>query len=105
MGYLRVLLSSIKFLGQRPCPRCLVKKTDIHMMGMVLDMRRRVTQERTDSLRRQQRVEEARKLIFELGAPVDGSRVKAILNEESYVPIRVSAAICLSMFILTDDYH
>ncbi|KAG2029512.1 hypothetical protein BDR03DRAFT_1018277 [Suillus americanus] len=96
---------NIKFLGQRPCPRCLVKKTDIHMMGMVLDMRRRVTQERTDSLRRRQRVEEARKLIFELGAPVDGSRVKAILNEESYVPIRVSAAICLSMFALTNYYH
>ncbi|KAG1864616.1 hypothetical protein C8R48DRAFT_656144 [Suillus tomentosus] len=83
-----ILLTSIKILGQRPCPRCLVKKTDIHMMGMVLDMRRRVTQEHTDSLRRRQRVEEARKLIFEIGAPVDGSRVKAILNEESYVPIR-----------------
>jgi hypothetical protein len=50
MGYLRVLLSSIKFLGQRPCPRCLVQKTDIHMMGMALDMKHRVTQERTDSL-------------------------------------------------------
>jgi hypothetical protein len=105
MDYFRVLLSSIKFLGQRPCPRCLVKKTNIYMMGMVLDMKHRVTQERTDSLRQQQRVEEARKLIFELGAPVDGSHVKVILNEESYVPIRVSAAIYLSMFTLTDDDH
>jgi hypothetical protein len=100
MCYSRILLTSIKFLGQRPCPRCLVKKTDIYMMGMVLDVRRRVVQERTDSLRQRQRVEEARKLIFELGAPVDGSRVKAILNEESYVPIRVSAATYLSMFTL-----
>ncbi|KAG0703308.1 hypothetical protein DFH29DRAFT_998600 [Suillus ampliporus] len=84
----KILLASIKFLGQCPCPRCLVKKSDIHMMGMMLDMRRRVTRERIDDLRCQQRVEDARKLIFQLGAPVDGSRVKAILNEESYVPIR-----------------
>jgi len=92
MCYSRILLTSIKFLGQRPCPHCLVKKTDIYMMGMVLDVRRRVVQECTDSLQRWQRVEEAQKLIFELGALVDGSRVKAILNEESYVPICVSAA-------------
>jgi len=59
-------------------------------MGMVLDMNQRVARGRTDNRRRQQRVDEARRLIFELGAPVDGSRVKAILNEESYVPIRVS---------------
>jgi len=59
-------------------------------MGMVLDMNQRVARGRTDNRRRQQRVDEAHRLIFELGAPVDGSRVKAILNEESYVPIRVS---------------
>jgi len=59
-------------------------------MGMVLDMNQRVARGRTDNRRRQQRVDEARRLIFELRAPVDGSRVKAILNEESYVPIRVS---------------
>jgi len=88
--WLRVLLAGIKFLGQCPCPRCLVKKEDIYKMGMVLDMNRRVTRERTDNLRWQQCVDEARTLIFELGVPVDGSRVKAILNEESYVPIRVS---------------
>jgi len=59
-------------------------------MGMKLDMRRRVTGERVDNTRRQQRVEEARVLIFKLGVPVNGARVKAILDEESYVPIRVS---------------
>jgi hypothetical protein len=69
-------------------------------MGMALDMRRRVTRERTDELRRRQRVDEARKLIFQLGAPVDGSRVQTILNEESYVPVRVSAA-AIYRFIFT----
>jgi len=31
-------------------------------------------------------------LIFRLGVPVSGSRVKALLNEASYVPIHVSNA-------------
>ncbi|KIK32452.1 hypothetical protein CY34DRAFT_45100, partial [Suillus luteus UH-Slu-Lm8-n1] len=84
----KILLATIKFLGQCPCPRCLVKKTDVCKMGMKLDMRRRVTREHIDNVTRRRHVEEARALIFQLGVPVDGARVKAILNDESYVPIR-----------------
>jgi hypothetical protein len=36
----RILLASIKFLGQCPCPRCLVKKADVPKMGMKSDLRR-----------------------------------------------------------------
>jgi hypothetical protein len=86
----RILLATIKFLGQCPCPHCLVKKIDVCKMGMKLDMRRRVTREHIDNVTRRQHVEEARALIFQLGVLVDGACVKAILNDESYVPICVS---------------
>lgn len=60
-------------------------------MGMKLDMKNRVTHKRLDDFRRQRSIEEARNLIFKLGVPVSGSRVKAILDKASYVPIRVSS--------------
>ncbi|KAG2746215.1 hypothetical protein P692DRAFT_20668850, partial [Suillus brevipes Sb2] len=63
----KILLATIKFLGQCLCPCCLVKKTDICKMGMKFDMRRWVTRERIDNLMRRRHVEEARALIFQLG--------------------------------------
>jgi hypothetical protein len=92
----RILLATIKFLGQCPCPYCLVKKTDICKMGMKFDMRRWVTCERIDNLTRRRHIEEARALIFQLGVLVDGAHVKAILNDESYIPIHVSILCTLS---------
>ncbi|KAI6137397.1 hypothetical protein F5141DRAFT_988959, partial [Pisolithus sp. B1] len=68
----KVLIAGIKFPGTCPCPRCLTKKTNLHKMGMVHDMR------------------SACRLIFEKGVSVDGERVKALLNEFLYVPTYVS---------------
>jgi hypothetical protein len=86
----RVILSGIKNLGQCPCPRCLTKKTEINLMGTKRDMKRRIRRMRKDDRKHHREVEDARKLIFQLGVPVDGSRVKKILNDESLVPTRVS---------------
>ncbi|KAG2737471.1 hypothetical protein P692DRAFT_201842935 [Suillus brevipes Sb2] len=83
----KVLLATIKFLGGCPWPHCLVKKADLHKMGMKLDMKNRVTHKHLDNFQQQRSVEEARTLIFKLGVPVSGSHVKAILNKASYVPI------------------
>ncbi|KAF9224453.1 hypothetical protein BS17DRAFT_655483, partial [Gyrodon lividus] len=33
----KILLACIKFLGECPCPHCLVKKADIPKMGMKSD--------------------------------------------------------------------
>ncbi|KAF9230351.1 hypothetical protein BU15DRAFT_57343 [Melanogaster broomeanus] len=82
----KVLLSGLKFLGRCPCPRCLVKKVDIPKMGTARDMGRRITKVRVDDAKRQLRVRQARVLIFKKGAPVNGQRVQALLNEQSYVP-------------------
>jgi len=88
----RVLLTTIKFLRGCLCPCCLVKKGDVYKMGMKLDMKSRLTKQCVDDFRRQRSIEEARNLIFQLGVPVGRSRVKAILDEASYVSICVSRA-------------
>jgi hypothetical protein len=62
-------------------------------MGTKLDMKCQETRQRVDNERRRHCVEDARKLIFRTGASVDGARVKALLNAESYVPVHVS--VCL----------
>jgi len=36
--YARVLLATLKFLGNCPCVRCLIKKSEIIQMGSKLDL-------------------------------------------------------------------
>jgi hypothetical protein len=59
-------------------------------MGTEGDMLDQLTLQRVDDQARCNKINRARKLIFERGAPVDGKRVKSILNSESLVPTRVS---------------
>ncbi|KIJ05403.1 hypothetical protein PAXINDRAFT_93527, partial [Paxillus involutus ATCC 200175] len=63
----KVLLACVKFLGQCPCPRCLVKKTDISDMGKDDDMNTRRTELREDNDNYRRKVNKARKLIFTQG--------------------------------------
>ncbi|KAG2099546.1 uncharacterized protein F5147DRAFT_777234 [Suillus discolor] len=94
----KVLLASIKFLGQCPCSRCLVKKTDIPKMGTKLDLRRRDRLQRVDDNSRCHNIAKARSLIFEKGAPVSGTWVNGLLNDESLVPTRNAFSEKLSRF-------
>lgn len=71
-------------------------------MGTKLDMKRRVKRLRKDDRKHQREIEDARSLIFRLGASVDGTRVRRILNDESLVPTRVCYLLLLAGFILTN---
>ncbi|KAG2739979.1 hypothetical protein P692DRAFT_20756128 [Suillus brevipes Sb2] len=84
----KILLAGIKFLGECLCPRCLIKKADVPEMGTESDMNDRMTLQRVDDQARRKKIDQARKLIYQRGAPVDGKRVKSILNSESLVPTR-----------------
>ncbi|KAG2064475.1 hypothetical protein BDR04DRAFT_1130754 [Suillus decipiens] len=86
----KVILSGIKSLGQCPCPRCLTKKTEIPLMGTKHDMKHRIRHMRKDDGKHHREVEDAHRLIFQLGVPVDGSCIKNILNDESLVLTRNS---------------
>ncbi|KAG2042377.1 hypothetical protein BDR03DRAFT_979010 [Suillus americanus] len=82
----KVILSGIKSLGQCPCAPCLMKKSEVHLMGTKRDMKRRIKCMQKDDRKHHREVEDAWTLIFQLGVPVDGSHVKNILNDESLVP-------------------
>ncbi|KZV87861.1 hypothetical protein EXIGLDRAFT_571190, partial [Exidia glandulosa HHB12029] len=79
----KCIIATVKDLGRCPCPRCLITKDEIPKVGQQLDIRRRTTKARTDSARRQQRVDMARKVIEEHGIAVDSKTLDPFLGEES----------------------
>ncbi len=90
----RVLLATIRYLANRPCPRCFIQKNRIKDIGSHVDDQRRA-HIRVDTDRRQNKVNTSRKWIFEKGRGVNSQSVNDILQEDSYVPTRVSSyALC-----------
>ncbi|KAI0315118.1 hypothetical protein OF83DRAFT_1293481 [Amylostereum chailletii] len=83
----KVLLASIKYLGACPCPRCLIKKEDIHKVGTKNDIKFREKHPRVDNDWHAKAIDEARKLIFEQGVPVNSVKINRKL-QYSTVPIR-----------------
>ncbi|KAI0055213.1 hypothetical protein BV25DRAFT_1815943, partial [Artomyces pyxidatus] len=82
----KILLASIRNLGNCPCPRCLVSLSRVHQIGTETDMIERKTRARTDDPQRQEKVEAARRLIYERNLQVASDAVEAWLKEESLVP-------------------
>jgi len=86
----RVLIACIKFLGEYLCPRCKIPLQDVDLLGLKRDaenrkkLRRLLTEQHTD------KVENARKAIFEQGYGVESEAVKRMLDSESLTAIRVS---------------
>ncbi|KAG2335506.1 hypothetical protein BDR05DRAFT_898361, partial [Suillus weaverae] len=95
----KILLAGIKFLGECLCPRCLIKKADVSEMGTEGDMHDRLALQCVDTQVRRKKIDHAWKLIFQRGAPVDGKRVKSILNSESLVPTRNTFSNRLFTFV------
>lgn len=85
----RVLLATLKFLAETPCPRCLIRKCDISGLGTKLDARRRA-QKRSDSDQRRSLLERCRTWIFDRGMKVRSKAVETVLGPFSWVPTRVS---------------
>ena len=87
----RILIVSIRNLGRCPCPRCLIPLDHVANMGMRRDMAQRKTLARIDNVKRRNRVEMARKMIYEKGYVVDSRAVEVLLQEDSLVPTAVRA--------------
>ncbi|EIW73873.1 hypothetical protein CONPUDRAFT_68217 [Coniophora puteana RWD-64-598 SS2] len=81
----KIILCTIKFLGQMPCPRCFVLKVNIPDMGTRKDMECRQNI-RTDTMQRQELVQKARNKIFKKGCPVNSKKITSLLGKYSYVP-------------------
>jgi hypothetical protein len=82
----RVLLATIRDKGLAPCPRCLVPKSALDKLGLVRDMTIRVKQFRQYMANR---VEAARRAIYDFAKPITGVAVEGLLKEFSGVPTKV----------------
>jgi hypothetical protein len=85
----RVLIATIRYLANCPCPQCFTKKIHAGALGTRVDDQRR-SHFRVDTQPRQRNVETTRKFIFEQGRGVNSTYVNNILQEDSYTPTRVS---------------
>ena len=86
----RIMLACIKFLGECPCPWCLVVKKDIPKMGTRSDFEQQEQTAWVDNKTCHMKVEQARAFIFWKGAGVNSSWVWNLLNDKSLTPNHVS---------------
>lgn len=92
-GY-RVLVATIRDMGRCPCPRCTVKKEDLHTLGTTSDTNSRVTKLRRDNDTFRAIVEQARDNIYRSGFALHSEPgVERFLKEESLVPTLVSSPV------------
>ena len=85
--FIRVLLATVRYLGDCPCPRCGIKKDQISALGTMVDFQRR-NHQRTDNGARLMRVDAARWAMFKSGN-ITNARVQRILKPWSEVPVQV----------------
>jgi hypothetical protein len=86
---IRVLLATIRNLGQCLCPRCEIQKVHVSGLRTTVDQQCR-DHERTDTPLRIAWIDAACKVIFDKGAGITSTRVENILKERSEVPTHVS---------------
>lgn len=86
----RILLSTIRNMGNCPCPRCLLQKGSVHRVGTERDKEQRITLSRVDDKGYQDKMREARRLIYEDNWAVDSAPVQRLLKPQSLVPTLVS---------------
>jgi hypothetical protein len=77
-------------MGGFPCPRCLMPKDRMHLIGTKQDQKQRLALGRVDSPSYRAKISNARQLIYENNFAVDSAPVQRILKPESLVPTEVS---------------
>ena len=86
----RILMSTVWNMGACPCPRCLISKDHIHLVGTKRDMQQRTTLARVDNLQHQTKITTAHDMIYECNWAVDSAPVQLLLKPKSLVPTEVS---------------
>ena len=82
-------MACLQYLALCPCPRCLVLKSRIPMIGSKTDTKQRVCLAHVDSEDCQKKIEHACKLMFEAGVNITSSKIDDLLQPMSLVPTRV----------------
>ncbi|KAJ7762206.1 hypothetical protein B0H16DRAFT_1884179 [Mycena metata] len=104
----KVLLATIRDGGGCPCPRCLVPKSEAHLMGSARDMTARVKNARKylGSL-----VNTARRFIYKFAHGIGSKKVDDLLKETSSVPTlnafieRLGSDFNLHQMLVVDFMH
>ncbi|TCD66065.1 hypothetical protein EIP91_001873 [Steccherinum ochraceum] len=94
----KVLLTTIRYLGRCPCPRCLVLKSEIAALGTPADMKRRLKDMRVDDHPRRSKIERVRTFIFNMGLSLASKWLGGLLDPYSWVPTRNAFSTRLSRF-------
>ncbi|PPR06562.1 hypothetical protein CVT24_001550 [Panaeolus cyanescens] len=90
MDYLeKILFTCIKNLAECLCPECLVKKSDVHLLGTLRDMKNRELTARVDDESTQTSIAKAREAIYEQGKSFTSTSVTKHLVSKSLHPTRV----------------
>ena len=92
----RVLIATIRDMGNLPCPRCLVPKTQISNLGTPRDTNTRTKKIRKDNLEYRCKIECAREIIYKQKYSVNSEAVENILKPESLVPTNVRTILQLN---------
>jgi hypothetical protein len=84
-----MLMACLKYLACCPCPRCLILKSRIPLIGTKTDTKRRIQLARVDSEDRRHKIELVRRMMFEGGVNITSKRIEDLLGPASLVPTRV----------------
>ena len=85
-------MATIKNFRHNPCPRCLIRKENIHNIGTPADAmhHRRI---RADNISRHQDVDKARKALYQHGCKITSTQVQSSLTAHLMVPTQVSITL------------
>ena len=97
----RILLASIRNLGQCPCPRCLIPLNRVQNLGMRRDKAQRASLARVDGLERRNRIKAAREIIYAKNYKTDSKAVEDLLRRDSLVPTAASVFCAMGLLMLT----
>lgn len=92
---LRVLMTTIRSMGNCPCPRCTIKLSDVYLIGTKTDRKQRTKLQRVDDEKRQDAIRRSRQAIYKLNDPVDSAYVERQLKDSSLVPTSVRLSISI----------
>ena len=91
----RTILVCIKYLGNYPCPRCLIFKGDISKLGTKHDCKLCDSKEQVDDEIQQNKIWLVRDWIYKGGSGVVSAAVQRILGPKSLIPTQVSFTLVI----------
>ena len=86
----RMILACIKYLGNYPCPRCLISKADISKLGTKRDRKLHDLKERVDDKIQQSKIQIIRDWIYKSGYGIVSAAIERVLGSKSLIPTHVS---------------